>query len=1669
MKNLTILAVNDVPDQLDLVVFILGQAGYRVLSAANGVEGLETARRESPDLIISDVAMPEMNGIDFCRAVRADERLSATPFLLISALHKDTEYAVKGLEAGADDYVESPFEPMRLVAKAARLVERKTVLEAYRASEWRYRNFIEQSTEGIWRVEFKEPLSIDLPVDEKVELAFRHAFYAECNDAMARMYNLESAKDLTGRYVSEFLVPSDSANREFVRAFMENGYRLNDGETHEIDAGGADKYFLNNFIGMVAGGNLVSIWGIQRDITGQRKIEQALRENQTHLALAQQASKTGSFELNLKTGAAKASSEMKYLYGLPTSGSTGELENWGENWSKFVHPEDAAEVERKMAEALESGTLNSEYRIARADDGSTRWIFASGQVFYDENGAPERVIGVNTDITERKESETELRASRESLEVAQKAAKIGSFEFDFKTRHITSSSSMEILYGLPPGSLTGPVENWSKYVHPEDLPRIRQQSNQIKSDDEYKSEFRVLLADGSTRWIVSKGRIFYDEQKKPSRLVGVNIDITERKQTETAVRFQRTLLEAQNEASIDGILVIAPDDEILSCNRRFTEMWEIPENLIASKSGEQLIQSVVDKLSEPQKFKENIDYLHQHPHVKDHVEINLKDGRTFEWFTAPVIDADETYFGKIRSFRDITERKRIEQAERQSSEQYEALVNAVDGIVWEMDLESFKFIFVSKQAEKILGYPVEQWIDEPEFWNNHLHADDRARAIDFCLASTNRPENHEFDYRMIAADGRAVWLRHYVSVDSKDGAPVRLRGVMVDITERKMAENNLLESEARYRNLVEMSPDAIVVYVAGEIKFVNQAAVKLLGATASEQLINRPMMDFIHPDYRQLVAARVEKLKRGERLAPAEEKIVRLDGQVIDVEITGIPLIYKGAPGVQAVVRDITERKKAEESIRFQAHLLDTVEQAVIATDKEGIVVYWNRFAEKLYGWTIAEAVGRSVIELTPAEMSSGEAAKIMTQLGEGKSWAGEFTVRNKTGATFPAHVGNSPVSDANGELIGIVGVSVDITERKRAEAALKQSEQDYRTVFEQAHDAILIFAPEGEIVLDVNKRACEIYGFSRSEFVGMSIERISKFPANGKARFKETMDTGDYLNFETIQFRKDGSEMSLEVNASTINYQGQQAIITINRDITERKRVEAALRKAEANYRNLVESSPGIVYLNESTAPYSNIYVSPNVIILGYSPEEWYAKPGMWASVLHYEDRERVVSEFEYAVKHNLESELEYRVVARDGTIYWWLDRGGFVVDDRGGRLGWQGIILDITKTKALEEQLHQSQKLESVGRMAGGIAHDFNNMLTAINGYSDLTLRRLKPEDPLRGNIEEIKKAGERSAQLTQQLLAFSRRQVLKPKILNLNEVILETSKLLERLIGEDIQLSIVPFSGLRLVEADPGQLTQVIINLAINARDAMPLGGNLAIETSNVYLDEEFAAAHVPTQAGSYVLLSVSDSGVGMSVEVERHIFEPFYTTKEIGKGTGLGLATVYGIVKQSEGYIWVESEEGAGTTFKIYLPRVDEDAEASPAQVKTHEIIERGTETILLVEDEEIVRNMSRRMLEACGYRVIEAANGLEALALCEAENQKIDLLLTDVVMPKMGGRELAEKLAQKYPQIRLLYTSGYTDDAVIRQGVMTEDMNFIQKPFDFDELAKKIRGLLDAKK
>jgi signal transduction histidine kinase len=388
---------------------------------------------------------------------------------------------------------------------------------------------------------------------------------------------------------------------------------------------------------------------------------------------------------------------------------------------------------------------------------------------------------------------------------------------------------------------------------------------------------------------------------------------------------------------------------------------------------------------------------------------------------------------------------------------------------------------------------------------------------------------------------------------------------------------------------------------------------------------------------------------------------------------------------------------------------------------------------------------------------------------------------------------------------------------------------------------------------------------------------------------------------------------------------------------------------------------------------------------------------------------------------------------------------------------------VSDISQRKLLEEQLQHAQKMEAVGRLAGGVAHDFNNMLTVISGYNRMLLDELSPSDPLRSYVEEALTAADRAAELTNQLLAFSRRQIMQPKVVNVNHVVKQSDKMLRRLIGEDIELVFLLKEDVGNIKVDPGHLEQAIINLAVNSRDAMPIGGRLTVETTNVYLDENYARSHVGVKPGDFVMIAVSDNGVGMDAATRQHIFEPFFTTKEKGKGTGLGLATVYGIVKQAGGDIWVYSEVGQGTTFKLYFPRVAEETAEAP----THEPAQpaQSLETVLVVEDEQAVRDLTVKMLQKLGYKILTAASGAEAIEISRMHAGPIALLLTDVVMPSMSGRQLADALRPQRPDMKVLFLSGYTEDTIVHHGVLDPNVQFLPKPFSREVLAKKMREVL----
>jgi PAS domain S-box-containing protein len=513
----------------------------------------------------------------------------------------------------------------------------------------------------------------------------------------------------------------------------------------------------------------------------------------------------------------------------------------------------------------------------------------------------------------------------------------------------------------------------------------------------------------------------------------------------------------------------------------------------------------------------------------------------------------------------------------------------------------------------------------------------------------------------------------------------------------------------------------------------------------------------------------------------------------------------------------------------------------------------------------------------------------------------------------------------------------------------------------------------------------------------------------------------------------------------------------------TRRLRKEWALaQESESLLRTIIETEPECVKLVDANGIVLRMNRAGLAMIEADSPEQVVGRPIY--PLVSPEHRQAFMTLAEGVFRGESRS-LAFEAVGLKGGRRWLETHAVPLRDQKGETVVMLGVTRDITERKHLEDQLRQSQKMEAIGRLAGGIAHDFNNLLTVINGYSELTYQGLSADDPNRSNVEHIKQAGARAAALTGQLLAFSRRQVLALKVLDLNAVVTNMDKMLQRVIGEDIALATVLQPGLGRVKADPGQIEQVILNLAVNARDAMPQGGKLTIETKNVELDRTYADQHIAVQPGPYVLLAVSDTGCGMDKETQARIFEPFFTTKEKGKGTGLGLSTVYGIVKQSGGYIWAYSEPGRGATFKVYLPRVEEAVATVEPRALSAES-QRGSETILLVEDEAGVRMLARTVLEAKGYTVLEARHSEEALALSGQHAGPIHLMVSDVVMPGMSGRELAERVKSARPNMKVLYVSGYTDDAVVRHGVLESGTAFLQKPFTPNALARKVRETLD---
>jgi PAS domain S-box-containing protein len=759
--------------------------------------------------------------------------------------------------------------------------------------------------------------------------------------------------------------------------------------------------------------------------------------------------------------------------------------------------------------------------------------------------------------------------------------------------------------------------------------------------------------------------------------------------------------------------------------------------------------------------------------------------------------------------------------------------------------------------------------------------------------------------------------------------------------------------------------------------------------------------------------------------------------------------------------RDIAER-----DARYR-NLLEQAGEGVVA-ESEGAIVFANPAAVKIFLWKRDEEwAGKSFLDLAAPESREELAALLGGSAASGPPERHEVVGLKADGSRFEMEV--TPARMTFQGKAATQAILRDITDRRRAEQALRESEERYRLLFENNPQPMWVLDKETLAFLAVNEAACRHYGYTRKEFLAMTIRDIRPSEDVPALLRSVTSESDEFHKAGVWRHRKkDGTEIAVEISSHSLWFAGRPAQLILATDVTERIRAEEALRQSEQKYRDIFDFATVGIYqsrrdgsLITANAPLAEIldYDSPEDL-LRHNLDEIYVDPA---------ERRELITRFEPSEKAHRQ---EVRWKRKDGTPIW-LELDARAVRNADGTTRYfEGFVHDISERKKneeekrrLEEQLVQAQKMEAVGQLAGGIAHDFNNLLTAITGYSELLLGELPPEDLRRGHADEIRKAGERAASLTQQLLAFSRRQVLEPKVLDVNIVVSDIERMLRRLIGEHIELKTPKAPDLWKVKADPGQIEQAILNLVLNARDAMPSGGTLAIETSNAQLDESFTRNHVPTQPGPYVCVAVSDTGVGISDDVKARLFEPFFTTKERGKGTGLGLSTTYGIVKQSGGYLWCDSEVGRGTTFRVLLPRVEEPV-SQVEERKPLPPIHPGDETLLLVEDEPEVRSLVQRILKTQGYTVVTAANPDEALAVAREFKGPIQLMVTDVVMPGMSGLQLAERLAPMRPEMLVLFMSGYTNDAIGHQGVLDPGTAFLQKPFTPNALARKVREVLD---
>ncbi len=995
---------------------------------------------------------------------------------------------------------------------------------------------------------------------------------------------------------------------------------------------------------------------------------------------------------------------------------------------------------------------------------------------------------------------------------------------------------------------------------------------------------------------------------------------------------------------------------------------------------------------------------------------------------------------------------------------------------WEWDLTTDRLTW-SAEAYRAFGY--KEGPEDLTFarFLDSVHPEDRDRIRRALEETAAGKAAYDIIFRIVRPNGdvRRLHSKGEVKMDG-DGNPVRVVGMALDITERA-------ELEEERDRILSMSYDLICVACEdGYLKYVNPSWERVLGYTADE-LLSRPFLDLIHPDDHEKNEAEVLKLKSGEPTEDFRNRYIHKDGSIRIIDWTSVAIPEKGL--FYCVGRDVTDRREAEEA--FEAayerlnQILEFLPDPTFVIDDRGRVTTWNRAMEQLTGVEASAIVGRGDYEYALPFYGRRRPLIIDLAVDYDPQWASQYESLRREGdrliteVYLPDFRGGrwlwitaAPLVDENGRIVGAVETIRDITEIKDTEETLRRSEERYRLLAENTLDVIWQMDTELRFTY-INPAILHMTGFTQEEWIGSKLDEHcdnENFAALARAVAAEIAKGPGARGvvFEADMITKNGDPIPVEIHGKVI-FDGSGlpvALQGVTRDITERRKAQAALKESERKYRRLFQNSPvGIIsvdtegrileinrYLldtlgspSEEATKAINMLTLPQLVRSGVSAAFRYCMVS----------GRRVVKEIPYESKWGKKSYLRFVLTP--------------IADEAGAVSGCQAVVEDFSEQKRLEEQLREASKMEAVGTLAGGIAHDFNNLLQIISGHAEMLDIELAARKSNLSEVNAIRQAADRGADLVRQILTFSRKVESRFQSIDLNHYIRSTERLLYRTIPKMIEIGLDLAEDLRLVRADSSQIEQMLINLAINSKDAMPDGGELIIATENVDPDEDYCRTHESLEPGAYVRLSVTDTGHGIDEEALPRIFEPFFTTKKPGEGTGLGLSSVFGIVKMHGGHIMVESEPGAGTTMAVYLPASKEtppDAEKTDQEARPG----GGTETLLVVDDEPLIADLAKKLLERAGYSVVAAHNGRQALDIYTKERDRISLVILDLVMPEMGGRQCLEELLKIDPEVKVLIAGGFVVDDEAKAVLDSAAKGVVSKPFVMNTLLRSVREVLD---